>query len=265
MSKTFTCLYIPTDETQDISERTISYTPETEIGCLTSDLREHFAKITGTISAAEVQNTMFTSLEADAASKGIDITDENKTKILAQLANSQMVDIVPLQLATSKNNFTCVSLYVDDKGVTKGVPMNMRATQLSVACGRPVRVMGDAFVARARDDNMDLYERGNFIKSEFSPGAKWIQEANESSPNPSGGGSGGSGGGGGVSTKTTKKANPARLEKYAEQLEQWVLDKLKKWEEDDSFREERKIKYETKENFETYLRTKVEKKMLKLK
>ena len=79
--------------------------------------------------------------------------------------------------------------------------------------------------------------------------------------------SGGVGSAAAISTKKStnkKKQDPARLEKYAEQLQQWVLGKLKQWDEDESFQAERAGKYETKEGFESYLRAKVETKMAKL-
>ena len=251
----FTYLYIPNDDTKDIEERTLTYSSDNEIGCLTQTLRDHFVQIQGNKSAAEVQSTMYSALQAEAAQKGIDITDDNKAKILEQLAQSQMVDIVPLQMATSSNGWTAVSLYVDDKGVNKGVALNVRATKLSVACGRPVRVMGDAFVARAQDDNRDLYKRGNILKSDFAPNAAWVVEANRATTG------GGSGSGAVVSKKKAAPVDSARLEKYAAQLETWVSSKLKQWDEDEVFRKERTIKYESKEKFEAYLRSKVDKKM----
>jgi hypothetical protein len=263
-NKSFAYLYIPCDDSIDIEERTISFAPENEIGCLTQTLSKHFALIQGSNSAATVQNSMYQILEKQAAEKGIDISDDEKAKILSQIAQSQMVDIVPLQLATKNNNWTAVSMYVDDKGATKGVPVNMRATNLSHACGRGVRVMGDAFVARAQDDNRDLYHRKNFLKSEFSPSASWVLAANKEA-----GGrnvqnlTGGSGGKSGSSSN--KKVDPEKLNKYKEQLETWVQGKLTKWNNEESFRNERIKKYETKDGFEQYLRRKVEKKLASFK
>jgi hypothetical protein len=263
----FTYLYIPTDESLDIEERTITYEAENEIGCLTQALSSHFAQIQGANSAADVQSSMYQVLEKQAAEKGIDITDDDKAKILAQLAGSQMVDIVPLRLATESNGWTAVSMYVDDKGVNKGVPMNMRATKLSVACGRPVRVMGDAFVARAQDDNRDLYHRGNFLKKEFGPTVPWVLAANKEAGEKSGGGAPASGGSAtavaaaAAAVAAASRVDPARLSKYAMQLETWVQGKLTKWDVDESFRQERIAKYSTKDGFETYLRNKVKKKM----
>ena len=265
--RTFTYLYIPTDESLDIEERTIDFEPENEIGCLTQTLSTHFAQIQGVNSASDVQDSMFQVLKKQAAEKGIDISDEEKSKILGQLAQSQMVDIVPLRMARATNDWTAVSMYVDDKGVTKGVPLNIRATKLSVACGRPVRVMGDAFVARAQDDNRDLYHRGNFLKSDFGPTVPWVLAANKE-----------------VGAKATGTATPsqlahnqlkkttaptvidaARLDKYAVQLESWVQGKLIKWEQDESFRNERIKKYTDKEGFGVYLKAKVAKKMASFK
>ena len=266
----FKYLYIPHDETKDIQQLSLTYEKDNEIGCFTQCLSKHFVLITGAKTISESNDATFQLMKAEAKKKGIDIDDADKTKILQQLSQSQMVDIVPLQMARKNNEWISVSMYVDDKGVNKGVPMNVRATKLSMACGRPVRVMGDAFVARAQDDNRDLYQRMDISKEEFSPNATWVVESNaavnqkKASGSSGGGGSGGSGGSGSNSVplgSKKKKVSTDKLEKYAEQLVAWVESKLKQFDEEEKFREERISKYQDRAGFELYLRNKVKKKI----
>eukprot|EP00121_Abeoforma_whisleri_P016534 Awhi_evm1s15169 len=96
---------------------------------------------------------------------------------MSMLSQMQTVDIVALQSNSVQNNFVGVSLYVDDKGVSKGSPSNRRATSLCAAVGLSLDVRGDAFVARCYEDNKDEYRRIDFKLSECDSNAAWVQEA----------------------------------------------------------------------------------------
>ena len=50
-----------------------------------------------------------------------------------------MVDIVALMPQTKAGGFVGVSVYVDDQGIAKELPINRRATGFSMACGLQVR------------------------------------------------------------------------------------------------------------------------------
>ena len=105
---------------------------------------------------------------------------------LAQVALSQTCDILQLLPPTPKSSWVGVSMYVDDKGaervasclrlgklsrepprkralvgVAKQLPPNRRASEVCRQCGLSVEVLGDAFVARAWDDQ-EGYERQHF-------------------------------------------------------------------------------------------------------
>lgn len=65
---------------------------------------------------------------------------------------------------------------MDDQGVAKNLPTNVRASQLAEACGYRLAVTGDCFVARVFDDEND-FRRIDFLESELDSGAAWVAEA----------------------------------------------------------------------------------------
>ena len=67
-------------------------------------------------------------------------------------------------------------MYVDDTGVMKGLPDNVRAAGLAAAAGHPCEVHGDAIVGRVVDCD-DKFERQDFTLPEVDSGAAWIAEA----------------------------------------------------------------------------------------
>jgi hypothetical protein len=44
--------------------------------------------------------------------------------------------------------FEHINMYVDDRGISKGLEVNRRACGLSQECGAPTDIVGDAFLAR---------------------------------------------------------------------------------------------------------------------
>ena len=63
-----------------------------------------------------------------------------------------LVDCVPLLLNKKESNFVGVNVYVDDRASMKGLPENRRATELAMKCGKQIRIIGDAFIARSFDN-----------------------------------------------------------------------------------------------------------------
>jgi len=84
--------------------------------------------------------------------RGITLTDD----IISKLYDSHAVDVVPLLNNSKASNFNAISMYVDDQGVAKNLPVNVRGSALCSALNRPVQVMGDCWVARYYDDDDDF-------------------------------------------------------------------------------------------------------------
>lgn len=67
-----------------------------------------------------------------------------------------------------------MSLYCDDKGIAKGLEVNVRATGLVTECGYGgQQIRGDAFLSRIFDDD-DAWYRKNFTLADMSSGASWV-------------------------------------------------------------------------------------------
>ena len=85
---------------------------------------------------------------------------------MLKVANMQMVQPVAL-LGGTKNNFIHVNMYVDDKGISKGLRLNKRASDFTQLVNMPNQVAGDAFVARIFDDEKSDFKRIDFSLDEL--------------------------------------------------------------------------------------------------
>lgn len=176
MPAAFKYAYVPADSSEPMHDLSLAVPPtlEENIGCLTKALQDHFRRTAPVAGEAGKQAVMDSVLEQlQKNSPGAQAPDE---RMLGMLAESQTVDIVQLLPATAQTGYVGVSLYVDDKGIAKGSPMNARASALCTACGMPTEVRGDAFVARAWDDQ-DGFERMDLTVTDLSSDAPWVREA----------------------------------------------------------------------------------------
>jgi len=166
------CL-IPADDSVPVEEREFEEDPSDQFGGFTKCLNAHYSR-----SGAKVDvNVLREQVSAHAKEKGTADPSTISDDMFQRLALSQTVDIVPLMPALPSAGWTGVNMYVDDKGIPKNLPLNARATQLSAACGIPTQVRGDAFIARLRDDQNDIFERMDFTMSELSADAPWAVAA----------------------------------------------------------------------------------------
>ena len=103
---------------------------------------------------------------------------QKKLYMYRRLARSRMVEHVILVGQRPENGWIGVTMYVDDAGGISGAIENVRATELARCCGVDVRVMGDAFVSRVKDDGGEGYERLEMtLKDDMSSRAAWVMEA----------------------------------------------------------------------------------------
>ena len=175
-ASTFTYTLIPCDASEPLREFTLPVPPtlEENIGCLTSALNDHYRRVAplkGTADKQAVIDSVKQQLKKNQPSSAA--PDES---ILGALAESQTVDIVQLVPPTQASGYVGVSMYVDDKGQGKGSAHNERASQVCTLCGVPTDVLGDAFIARAWDDQ-DGFERRDFTIAELASDAAWVSEA----------------------------------------------------------------------------------------
>lgn len=174
-SSGFMIVCIPQNDAEALSQRRVEYTQATLVSCLTDALKAHFQKKQpmpkGSAKLSEFQETLKRKVQ-DSGAKNVDADAMAK-----MMASVQLVDIVPLLPQHKVFGWECVSMYVDDSALTKGVPINRRASELCVACGTPKQIYGDAFVARALDDNEDLFKRKDFTLDDMDSSAQWVRKA----------------------------------------------------------------------------------------
>ena len=154
-AQSFRFLYIPSDEKAPLEPRTLAFAPEDEVGCLTKTLQPHFAASAGaTRSDAERRATMRAQLAAEAA-KGYQLDEAQQEMMLERMAGCQMVDVVPMNLATPENDWTVVSVLRRQCRGKRAAPEH---SCHKVVCGlwETNANHGRCFVARAQDDNHDL-------------------------------------------------------------------------------------------------------------
>eukprot|EP00967_Tisochrysis_lutea_P148307 scaffold283084_cov39-Tisochrysis_lutea.AAC.1 len=147
---------------------------EENLGALTKALNSYYAQKTGGFNP-EQREAMIAAMRQQVAEKNKDGPPPDE-EMLSQVALSQTVDIVQLLPATPATEWVGVSMYVDDKGVAKGLPTNRRASEICRQCGLSVEVMGDAFVAKAWDDQ-EGFERQNFRASDLGSDKEWVKSA----------------------------------------------------------------------------------------
>jgi hypothetical protein len=174
---TFTIVFIPEDLRRPVEEREVSYDENTIVSCLMDYAKAHFRTVKPKDEQA-AREAYIDQVLSHAKAKGLALpTGDDKDLMLDKLSDMQMVDTVAVQLNLPETNWKAVYLYVDDRGQAKRLEVNQRASQFLLAAGLTDGVLGDAFVACARDDNNDLYERLDFTLADLSSDAPWVAVA----------------------------------------------------------------------------------------
>ena len=132
-------------------------------------IKPHFSKFTAADAAK--QRDAFAANLRTHLKPGQELTDSALTQIMSM---GSLVDTVPLIYNTKDVGFVSVTMYVDDQGASKELPMNRRATAITQQCHQPVQVRGDAFIGRFFDDE-DGYARHDFTLAEASDGEIYFE------------------------------------------------------------------------------------------
>ena len=176
----FRYVFVPWDETRAMEERVMVIPREREMECLLDALRLHF-RVEGAKDGAHGRDEAKQKeiLKAQLESHGDGGGDGAKTlsdDMMSAALSMQMAQPVPLLPGSKKTGFVHVNMYVDDRGISKGLPTNVRASRMSAEAGSPQQVLGDAFIARIFDDD-DQFKRLDFTLDECSSDAPWIMKA----------------------------------------------------------------------------------------
>jgi hypothetical protein len=130
-------------------------------------------------------NSIDASLLAAQATKQFasgDMKDLAKTNIstaaMNRVAATGSVETFPLVHPADTNKFTGVYIYLDEVGLLKKLPPNVRATQIAAACGYnpPPNFYGDVFIGRCQTKpaftNLDF-----LMDVDTDRGAEWMRRA----------------------------------------------------------------------------------------
>lgn len=175
----FSYVFIPHESHRPMEER---YYPD-DVGLendqFIESLKSHFANS----SSSSADPAMLRQHMAQHAGK--EAMDKLTDDMMEKLLFMTTVDIFPLMMPTQKTEFLGISIYVDDKGVSKNLPLNERATSLAHNCGyMDQRFVGDAFIARIFDDQ-DAWQRKDIKLTEINSDAPWIALVHEQRKNKS--------------------------------------------------------------------------------
>lgn len=172
----FSYVYIPQDETQLIEERKHEAEATLENDTFIEALKKHFGKGMEKPDPEMLKQQMMQHAGAEQAAEAMKKLDD---QTIAKLLNMTTVDIFPVLLPVEKTKFNGISIYVDDKGQSKKLPLNRRATDLAQRCGYvDTCFFGDAFIARIFDDQ-DAWERIDFKMSDCNSDAEWVKQVQE--------------------------------------------------------------------------------------
>mmetsp|Transcript_11186 Transcript_11186/g.27289 ORF Transcript_11186/g.27289 Transcript_11186/m.27289 type:complete len:338 (-) Transcript_11186:390-1403(-) len=166
----FKYVYIPCDPDCALEELTMAIPEGKEMEILLDTLKDHFRSVSGTVGSGAEQKAIFKKQLEEQSGKMI---DDSLMDIAARMQMVQPVALLPGGKATDWEHINC---YVDDRGISKGLRRNDRASGLAAECGAPTDIVGDAFLARIIDDD-DRFERHDFTLAEVSSSAPWVKRA----------------------------------------------------------------------------------------
>lgn len=170
--RTFRFVYIPVDLSEPLQQWELEMPEGKEVECLIDRLKEHFASRGPRKTEEQIRAQQADLLSRLPEGSNID------PRVLDVATSLNMVENISLLSNARDNGFVGVNMYVDDEGAIRGLPRNVRASEIAHCCGKPLDVKGDAFLARVMD-NGDDFERLDLELGEVSSGAAWVQQARQ--------------------------------------------------------------------------------------
>lgn len=167
----FAYVYVPADNTISVSQHSADKAGGLERDALRLTTEKHFSQYVPSTFVEDQEKVVSEILQA----KGV---DNNPEMIKASVQNmAGAVEIVALLLPCLENGFIGVSMYCDQNGKTKNLPLNPRATSIAQCCGSQTQVFGDAFFGRYHDDESLPWARLDFTIEDLRSDASWVKES----------------------------------------------------------------------------------------
>eukprot|EP00210_Caulerpa_lentillifera_P002757 g2636.t1 len=165
--QTFLCRSYPLEEWSE------EFAAGQEVECLLDRLKQHFRQFHPKISESERKRHKDTILKKGKLEGNTKISDD----LLNLATDMQLIETIALLPCMKQHDSIGVTMYVDDSGSYKNLPINTRATDLTQTCGLLTEfILGDAFLARVKE-NDDDFKRMDLLTSEVSSTAKWVKQA----------------------------------------------------------------------------------------
>lgn len=168
----FSYVFVPCDVSTSISARVGNKSGGLENDDVRQSAESHFAGIV----PENFQQVQEDALNAMLKEKGV--TNPQMAKASAA-GMAGAVEIVTLLLPCPDNHYTSVSMYCDQNGKNKGLPLNQRASSIAKVCGHSGEIYGDVFFGRCMDDESKPWERLDFTLEDLSSDAAWVKEAQQ--------------------------------------------------------------------------------------
>jgi hypothetical protein len=175
MSSSFTFLLIPSSSSSPEVEVSLSYSPgsDQEISCLFDYAKNYFSSLSPS-SSSSIRSNVRSQIQEMTKSSTVD------ESLIDLVLSASAVDTIALQVNKKSTNYIGINLLCDDQGVAKQLPVNLRASQLTAIAGKPMKVLGDCFLARFYDDEQ-TFQRKNFTLEEFHQNSGgWIDQCRRS-------------------------------------------------------------------------------------
>ena len=125
----FSYVFVPCDATYPMEERRFPRKVSLEDDQFIEQLKAHFGAFKSDAPDVEL-------LKAQIKSKNATALDNVSEDMMQKLASMTTIDIFPVLLPLKDTGYKGVSNYVDDKGVSKSLPLNERVTGLAIAAGK---------------------------------------------------------------------------------------------------------------------------------
>ena len=176
----FHYVYIPCDGSQ-IEERFFKGECQLESDGFQEEIKSHFAAGNAIVDQKMLKQQM--TEHAQKMGQSIENMDDS---VLQGLMNSTSIELFPALLPLADTKFRGITVYIDNKGVSKNLQRNDRLTGIIQSAGYRDQIFyGDAFISSMFDDQ-DAWYRIDFRKSEFTSDAEWIKMALRQTSNKQG-------------------------------------------------------------------------------
>mmetsp|Transcript_4457 Transcript_4457/g.9035 ORF Transcript_4457/g.9035 Transcript_4457/m.9035 type:complete len:305 (-) Transcript_4457:165-1079(-) len=183
----FKYVLIPASSSEDMKELEFEH----DVVDLTKDpFREFVEKYFSGLGQSVDRSVLLKQLSERT---GMDLEGKQKagelpSDALDRMLSSTSVEIFPVMMPTKETGFHAVSAYCDDKGVSKNLEENSRASAFVQACGYPGQTFrGDIFLGRVFDDTEDEWRRMDFALKDCSTDADWVSRTKAQRGNRSSG------------------------------------------------------------------------------